>query len=663
MSPPGRPKGEYRSAQREGHLIRPPGRPKGEYRSAQRERNPMSATAIERIRALFEEDRRPEALRMLLDQARGTSDYSAYMALCRWRQKLGHEIRDVSESKRIRIALLGGVTTDFLKRPLELELETFGLGVELFIGDYGTYVHEMLEAGSAAAAFGPDIAIFLVNHFNIVDWPAAGDTSDRVTALVDRVCGNWLGLCEAFHARTNSEIIINNLHLLPVRVTGNLGCRLPWDPNNFLRQINVALSRKAPAYVHLLDVETLSSLYGVSNWFDARFWHHSKQPVSFACLVPFVRNLSALIGALYGRTAKCVVVDLDNTIWGGIVGDDGIEGLKIGEGDAESEAFKAFQQYLLWLQARGVLLAVCSKNEEANALAPFEQLAEMVLKRRDFVSFKAGWGPKSETLQEISRELNIGLDALVFVDDNPAERELVRQSLPQVKVVELSSDPAEYPMLLDRSGWLEMVKITEEDRRRTDQYRENLERNALQKQHTDYDSYLRSLNQRATIREFEPEHLDRITQLINKTNQFNLTTPRMSRSEVEALMGHTDVLTAYVRLVDRFGDNGLISVFGGHVKDDSLQIDLWLMSCRVFKRGVEHLLARHVIARARRLGVRSVRGVYIPTAKNKIVENFYGDLGFGRGSTEQSGTTTWTINLDDFKPVPVYIARTEASNE
>lgn len=623
----------------------------------------MSATAIERIRALLDDGRRPEALRVLLEQVQATSDYGTYMAMCRWRQRIGDAARVGGEAKRLRIALLGGVTTDFLKRPLELELETLGIEADLFSSDYGTYVHEMLDADSATAAFGPDIAVFLVNHFNIADWPAVGDTPERVTALVDRVCDNWLGLCEAFHARTNSEIIVSNLHLLTARVTGSLGSRLPWDPNNFVRQVNVALGRKAPPYVHLLDVETLSSIYGVSNWFDARFWHHSKQPVSFACLIPFVRNLSAMVGALYGRTAKCIVLDLDNTIWGGVVGDDGIEGLKIGEGDAESEAFKAFQTYLLRLKERGILLAVSSKNEEANALAPFEQLSEMVLKRQDFVSFKAGWGPKSEALQEIAGELNIGLDALVFVDDNPAERELVRQLLPQVKVVELSGDPADYPALLDRSGWLEMVKITEEDRRRTDQYRENLERSALQELHSDYDSYLTSLNQRATIREFEFEHLDRITQLINKTNQFNLTTLRMSRSEVEALMNHPDVLTAYVRLVDRFGDNGLISAFSGHVEDDSLHIDLWLMSCRVFKRGVEYLLARHVIDQARRFGVRSVRGVYRPTPKNKIVETFYADLGFERSGSEQNGATTWILELDDFKPNPVYISVTEDSTE
>ena len=303
---------------------------------------------------------------------------------------------------------------------------------------------------------------------------------------------------------------------------------MPWDANTFVRGINASLARRAPAYVHLLDVDTLSAIHGVSNWFDARFWHHSKQPVSFACLVPFVRNLAGVIAAMYGRTAKCIVLDLDNTLWGGVVGDDGVENLRIGEGDAESEAFKTFQEYLRALKQRGIVLAVSSKNEEDNALAPFERLPEMVLKRADFVAFKANWRPKPEALEEIARELNIGLEAIVFVDDNPAERELVRRALPAVRVVELSSDPTDYPRLLDQSGWLETVRLTEEDQRKTEQYLENLQRGSLAAQHADYGAYLASLEQRADLRPFEPDTLDRVTQLINKTNQFNLTTRRMT---------------------------------------------------------------------------------------------------------------------------------------
>ena len=610
---------------------------------------------MEKIKRLHSEKRYSEALQEVFTQARVTEDFGTYMSLCRWRNKIGTSPQGTPNVQNLRIAVIGGATTDFLEQPLKLELETLGLESSIFRADFNSYVSELLDATGNAATFRPNVAVVLVTPFNIADWPVVSDSQEVVQALADRLCDHWLGLCEKFHGYTNCEIVLSNLHLLATRATGNYGTKLPGDANSFLRRINLALGRKAPAYVHIFDIETLSATYGIANWFDPRFWHFAKQPVSFACMVPFVRNLASIIGAIYGRTAKCLVLDLDNTLWGGVVGDDGVRGLKIGEGDAEGEAFKAFQEYLLLLKKRGLLLAVCSKNDEANALEPFEQLPEMVLKREDFVAFKANWDPKPDNIEQIARELNIGLDALVFVDDNPAERELVRQSLPEVRVVELSSDPADYPRLLDQSGWLELVKLTDEDMKKTNLYRENVQRDAFQVQHADYDSYLVSLDQKAVVREFEPKHLDRITQLINKTNQFNLTTQRLTRSDVEALASRDDTITAYVHLVDRFGDNGLISVLSGHRDGNVLHIDLWLMSCRVLKRGVERLLANHLFERAKDVNVESVRGVYVPTAKNKMVVNLYPELGFAPAGSDGNGTSYWEIRVQDYKPEQVRI--------
>jgi FkbH-like protein len=612
--------------------------------------------AANRNQLLPKKNSHPNTLRELLAQARATEDYGTYMTLCRRRKKFDSDPPNTTRDKDLRIAILGGATTDFLDMPLRLELETLGIASTTFCANFNNFVPEMLDANSQAATFRPHVAVLLVTPFNIADWPVLGDSPEAAQSLADRLTDHWLGLCDTFHGITNCEIVLGNLHLQPARAVGNLGAKLPWDRNNFLRRVNATLSRKAPGFVHIFDIDTLSAIYGVSNWFDPRFWYHAKQPVSFACLVPFVRNLGAIIGALFGRTAKCLVLDLDNTMWGGVVGDDGIGGLKIGEGDAESEAFKAFQEYVLRLKERGLLLAVCSKNEEENALEPFEQLPDMVLKRDDFVAFKANWEPKPLSIELIARELNIGLDALVFVDDNPAERELVRQSLPEVKVVELSKDPADYPRLLDQCGWLETAKLTDEDTKKTDQYRKNIERDALLTQHADYGSYLASLSQKAVVREFEPKYLDRITQLINKTNQFNLTTKRLTRSEVEALTKREDTLTVYVRLLDRFGDNGLISVLIGHFEEDVLYIDMWLMSCRVLKRGVEHLLANTLFDRARSRNARLVHGVYIPTAKNKMVENHFADLGFVPAGTGENGAEHWEILVQDYKSVPVHIS-------
>jgi FkbH-like protein len=343
------------------------------------------------------------------------------------------------------------------------------------------------------------------------------------------------------------------------------------------------------------------------------------------------------------------VLDLDDTMWGGVVGDDGVAGIKIGHGDAIGEAHLAFQTYVKQLEQRGVMLAVCSKNEEANALAPFEERPEMVVKRDDILAFKANWEPKPDNIRAIARELDIGLDSLVFVDDNPVEREHVRLRLPQVRVVELTDDPADYVRLLDETGWFEVTEIGSEDRARSAQYRANAAREEARESVTDYAAYLADLKQVAVLKPYEELHLGRITQLINRSNQFNLTTRRQSRTEVEAEMKDPNRITAYVRLKDRFGDNGLISVFSSFMEGDTLRIDQWLMSCRVFARGVEQLLFNTIVERAKARGVKTIYGVYLPTVKNVIVKDLYEKLGF------EADDDVWRLHVGDFSPFDVKI--------
>jgi FkbH-like protein len=552
------------------------------------------------LKDLINSESYDEAWSELLKRARQTSDYAEFLSLCRLRNQLSAEAPLNNLSKTLKVALLSGATTEMIEAPLGLSLETLGIGCEIYSSEYNTYSQEMLDDTSAAVAFGPDVAIVINTPTNIPKWPAQGDNLDKVNLLVEEVCEYWLGLCSGLRERTSCEIIMNNFHLLLTSPLGNLGAKTPWEANNFIRRVNLELGTKAPSYLHINDVETLSARYGVSNWFDSRYWFHAKQPVSFQCLVPYVRNTASIIGALFGYTAKCLVLDLDNTLWGGVVGDDGVDGLIIGEGDALGEAFKAFQEYVLKLKERGVLITVCSKNDESNALAPFRERSDMILKLDDFVSFKANWNAKPDNISEIASELNIGTDSMVFVDDNPAEREHVRQRMPEVKIVELTDDPADYPLLLDRAGFFEVTALSAEDQQRTKQYGENKKRKKLYESVKDYTSYLASLQQKAKIRPFEEAHLDRITQLINKSNQFNLTTLRQSRSQVESLMKNPENLTAYVRLTDCFGDNGIISVFFAHVKKNELWIDEWLMSCRVLKRGVENMLCNYVVEKAKK---------------------------------------------------------------
>ena len=348
---------------------------------------------------------------------------------------------------------------------------------------------------------------------------------------------------------------------------------------------------------------SLAALYGVYQWFEPRYRHHGKHPVSFARLVPYVRTLAHIIVRFAaGRpSASC---STSTTRWrGGIVGDDGPDRLLVGPGDPVGEAFLAFQRYVLDLKNRGVVLAVCSKNDEAAALAPFSSRPEMLLRRDDFSAFVASWEPKSRGLRRIAEQLQLGLDALVMVYDNPAERAEIRQALPDVRVVELGSDPSDYPVDVERTGWLETVSVSAEDRRRSEMYRENTNREQLRDSSGDYTAYLHSLAQRARIVPFERATLDRVAQLTGKTNQFNLTTLRLTRSELEAMIDSPRYVTATVQLADRFGDNGLISVFAARAANDDLWIDLWLMSCRVLSRGVEHLLCNHVLQRASESGI------------------------------------------------------------
>jgi FkbH-like protein len=610
---------------------------------------------VNELQSLFANGRLEEAGQRLHDLAGRADDYDSFSALLRWRRKLSKAGLKSCFAEKVRVALLGSATTDFLQRPLTLALESAGLASEIHQAPFNTFVREMLVKDSSTTAFAPDVAIVITTPTIVPEWPALDDDAERVGEIAGKVAQHFVDLCHRMHEHAGCDIVLGNFARLSTRPAGAAGTRMPGDPSSFLLEVNRELARRLPAYVHIHDVEALASLYGVLNWHDPRYWHHAKQPVSFECLVPFVRSLAQMISALYGRAGKCVVLDLDNTLWGGIVGDDGAENVSIGEGDAVGEAHAAFQHYLAQLHARGVLLAVCSKNEDEAARSPFRTRPEMVLKENHFAAFVANWEPKSQNIRAIAKRLNIGLDSIVFVDDNPVEREEVRRALPQVRVVELSDDPALYARQLDRTGWLETLSVNAEDRERSRQYRNNSEREALRETATDYDSYLRSLDQRATVGAFDRANLPRITQLTNKTNQFNLTTTRMTSSQIEAVMASAEHLTAYVRLQDRFGDNGLISLCIGRREGPVLWIDQWLMSCRVVSRRVEHLLCNHIVERARAAGVEEIYGLFRPTKKNAPCRGHYAAMGF-RKSSEPAEDERWILEVERYEPFDVPIA-------
>ncbi len=610
---------------------------------------------MESIQELIQAQQYEKAWRLLFAEAREVQSYETLLRLCRLKKKLKQQSSPPSFGKRIKVAVLGGSTVEMFEEPLALMVESLGLGCDVFLADYNTFAQEMMNPQSATVVFRPDVALVLGTSFNLPKWPEPGTSLEQVEELVSETVDHWLTLCSSLHRHHPCEVVLNNFHLRSVGPMGNMASKIPWDANTFLKKVNLRLGERAPSYVHIHDVELSADRHGTDNWFDTRYWYHAKQPVSFQCLVTYIQNLTKIIGAIFGKSGKCLVLDLDNTLWGGVVGDDGPEGLAIGEGSALGEAYLAFQEYVLQLKNRGILLAVCSKNEEENARAAFRKRPEMLLQEKDFVSFKANWVPKSENILSIARELNIGTDSMVFVDDNPAERELVRQHLPEVKVLELTEDPTDYPRLLDRSGWFEITTLSAEDTNRTAQYQQNSQREAMLSASGTYADYLASLQQEAVVAPFQSIYVERISQLINKSNQFNLTTKRMSQSEVEQVMSSPDSLHLYVKLRDCFGDNGLISVLIGTQVKARLVVDIWLMSCRVLKRGVEQLLSNVLVEQCRERGISVIHGVYIPTPKNKLVQNHYQDLGYSCFETKESGEVSWELRVDQYTPFEVEI--------
>ena len=424
----------------------------------------------------------------------------------------------------------------------------------------------------------------------------------------------------------------------------------------FLSRVNEALSDGAPPYVVLHDVDSLAALAGRRAWADERMFFHAKLPCAAEFIVDYGFSVASLLAAQLGLSKKCLVLDLDNTCWGGVIGDDGLGGIRLGQGDAEGEAFVAFQQYAKALKQRGILLAVCSKNEEHIAKEVFEKHSEMVLRLDDISCFMANWTDKAANLREIARRLNIGLNSLVLVDDNPAERALVRQLAPEVAVPELPDDPAGFIQAIEPYHYFQTLSIAQEDLQRAEYYRANVQREEALTASADVDDYLRSLSMIARIGPVTPMSLERTAQLINKSNQFNLTTRRRSAAEVRTIAADPQWLTRTVSLADRFGDNGLISVLLAKVEGDALVIDTWLMSCRVLKRGVEILLNNNLCRWAIGRRLRRICGEYVPTPKNDLVREHFAGLGYVKVSDDCAGHTLWEMRLAaDWQPQPVFI--------
>jgi FkbH-like protein len=509
----------------------------------------------------------------------------------------------------------------------------------------------------------PDAVLLALDHrglpMRFVPGDAAAERDGVETALA-----HLNALRSAIRQHSGAVAIVQTIPPPPEGLFGSLDRIVPGTKRRVIEAYNRALAESIVGTDDLLlDVASLAETVGLGLWHSPALWNLAKLPCDNLCTPLYADHVARLIAAMRGRSRKCLILDLDNTLWGGVIGDDGMEGIKLAQGDATGEAHLAVQELAAALRQRGIVLAVSSKNDDEVARAPFRQHPEMLLKEDHFAVFQANWNDKATNIKAIADELNLGLDAMVFLDDNPAERALVREMLPQVAVPELPDDPALFARTLAAAGYFEAIAFSTEDRGRAGMYQSNARRIALQKEAGDLDSYLASLEMEIAFAPFDRVGRARIAQLINKSNQFNLTTRRYSEAEVAAMENDAGIFTLQVRLLDRFGDNGMISVV--ICRADSAcgawVIDTWLMSCRVLGRKVEQMVLREILHEARIRGIDTIIGVYRPTERNAMVRDHYEKLGFVRLAGDSDGTTRWTITTGaEISTAPMKVRHADA---
>jgi FkbH-like protein len=511
-------------------------------------------------------------------------------------------------------------------------------------GGYDTILQDLANFPTGEGAKAPDVVVLLPWNKRLLG--AQGTPEARV----EDELGFWSRAWETVGSRLGSRLLQVGYDWV---TSGPLGHHLsgrPDGPVGLVGAMNAALRRALPADAFFLDLEQLSGTIGRNSFYDMRRYFWTKQVFGEAGAIEVARHLWAGIRALTTGPKKVLVLDLDNTLWGGVVGETGPLGIALGDG-ADGEAFRAFQTHVKGLADRGVVLAIASKNNPQDVEEVFEKNTEMALKLDDFGAIEIGWDPKGTTLARLAKTLNLGIDSLVFFDDNPAEREQVRQALPEVEVVDVPEDPAEYVRALQAGLYFETTGLNDADRERSAQYAVERKRQALEQSAGSMEEYLRSLEMKAQVREIDEDDLPRVVQLLAKTNQFNLTTRRHTRQALLDLLADPRSVGMTLRLGDRFGDHGLVAVLvaapsGG--AGDALRIDTWLMSCRVIGRGAEQFLFGLLLAKARLLGYRRLLGEYIPTKKNVPVAELYDQLGYRKlDGLGDDGAIRYELNLDE----------------
>lgn len=621
--------------------------------------HPGLAAAITAARTL------PDAGQRLLEAIRLAGyrrDLLATTRLDRLAQEALAETPPAPGFQRRRLAVLGSSTLDTALPAIRLAALQRRLWLDVTAAPYGQVRQAILDPESPLAGSEPDF-IFLAFDESAVLPPLPLDEGREAvhSALemsIEGLATLWRTARKRFGATVIQQTVLNTR--LPL--FGSYEAAVAASPAALVASFNRRLAEAAAEEkVLLVDLDAAAASEGRAAWHDPVRWHQAKQVVTPAALPLYGDLVARVLAAACGLSRKCLVLDLDNTLWGGVVGDDGIEGIVLGQGSATGEAYLAFQRYAAALADRGIVLALCSKNDADLVEQVFKTHPEMHLKRERIAAAAVNWTDKATNLRTLAQTLDLGLDSFVFVDDNPAEREIVRRELPMVAVPELPDDVAHYPAVIAAAGYFEAVAFTAEDGTRARQYAENAQRRELLTAATDMDGFLASLEMRLDARPPANGDLARIAQLINKSNQFNLTTKRYTAEEVERALNDPEVVLRGFRLTDKFGDNGLIAVIIARPHEaerEALAVDTWLMSCRVLGRGVEAACLRVLAHEARRRGARALIGEYRPSARNGMVRDHYPRLGFApAGSGGES--TFWRLDLQDFREPDCHIRISE----
>ena len=558
-------------------------------------------------------------------------------------------LADGSVRIKKKIAVLGGSTTSDIISVMELFLLNSGIEPTFYESEYAQYWQDAMFPSDELAEFAPDIVFIHTTNRNITAYPQITDSRETVSELLDAEFSRFKTMWDALFSRFHCPIIQNNFELPMFRLLGNKDSSDYRGRERFITRLNEKFydfADNTPNF-YINDINYISASYGLKEWSNPLYWNMYKYAMCFGAIPEFAFNTVNIIKSVFGKNKKALALDLDNTLWGGVVGDDGVENIQIGQETGVSQSYYEFQSYLKAQSKLGVMLTVCSKNDEENAIAGLNH-PEGVLRPDDFIIIKANWENKDRNISETASQLNILPDSIVFVDDNPAERAIVRAQIAGVAVPEIDS-VENYIQTLDRSGFFEVTTFSEDDLKRNEMYKANAERAAQQASFENYSDYLLSLEMDAAIDDFIPMYLQRITQLTNKSNQFNVTTKRYTAAEMESVYESGDYIRLYGKLVDKFGDNGVVSVVIGKKDGTTLNIDLWLMSCRVLKRDMEFAMLDTLVKKCREQGITTIKGYYYPTAKNKMVRDLFGTFGFDKVSEDGDGNSIWTLDVGNYK--------------